>query len=347
MELERTSTRPAPHTRGALLDQFGRTFNYLRIAVTENCNLRCVYCMPEEGVAFTKNDELLTNAELLRIVRVVADLGVDKIRFTGGEPLVRKDFVELAAMTAATPGIDTVHVTTNGILLPRVDAALRAAGIHGLNISLDTLDEKKFERITRRTGLREVRRSVERAVELGFPSVKVNVVMMRGFNDDEFVAFAEMTRAAPITVRFIELMPFDSHQIWKTGRFFGAPWMIERLRTAFPGLRDVSGSKTEQHVFRVDGFTGKVAVIPSYTRTLCGDCNRVRLTADGRIRNCLYAEDEFDVRAVLRGGGSDEELAAVFKEAMWQKRRDGWESQKAARERRDGHHRDSMTMIGG
>lgn len=334
---------PVPAS-GPLVDTFGRTFDYLRIAVTDACNLRCVYCMPEEGVAFAVRDELLTLDELTRVIRVVSKLGVSKIRFTGGEPLVRKDITELVRAASSTPGVESVHMTTNGVLLHRHAAALADAGLTGVNISLDTLDPERFLAITRRTGCDAVLAAIRLAGER-FRSVKVNVVAMRGFNDDELPAFVELTREQAITVRFIELMPFDAHQIWKTGKFFHADWIVEALREAVPSIEPASGSRTEHHVFHAPGHAGKVAVIPAYTRTLCGACNRIRLTADGKIRNCLYAEDEFDVRAVLRGGGSDDDVGAVFRRAMWAKHRDGWRAQRATGP--DDVHRTSMTQIGG
>ncbi len=345
-----TNTTPMP-TTGPLVDTHGRTFDYLRIAVTERCNLRCVYCMPEEGVAFPPNEALLSADELRRVLGIVAELGVSKIRYTGGEPLLRKDVVELVRAASGTPGIDAVHITTNGLLFARHAEALRDAGLTGLNVSLDTLDAEKFQRITRRPGLESVLEAVHEAVRLGFRSVKVNAVALRDFNHDEIGAFGALTRDLPVTVRFIELMPFDAHQIWKTGRFFSARWIVEALREAFPGLEPVGGSRTETHVFRIPGHAGTIAVIDAYTRTLCGDCNRIRLTADGKIRNCLYSTTEYDVRDLMRAGADDRAVAAVFRTAIWEKAVDGWAAQK------DGAgepttstidtSRISMTQIGG
>lgn len=331
---------------GPIVDRFGRTFDYLRIAVTDACNLRCVYCMPEEGVAFAPREELLTTDEIGRVLGIAAGLGVSKIRFTGGEPLVRKDIVELVGAASSTEGIERVHLTTNGLLLHKHAAALRDAGLTGVNVSLDTLDAARFLKITRRTGLDAVMDAIRLAVATPFASVKVNVVAMRDFNDDELHAFLALTRELPITVRFIELMPFDAHQIWKTGKFFHSDWIVDALRAQQPDLEDATGSRTEHRVFRVPGHAGKVAVIPAYTRSLCGACNRVRLTADGKIRSCLYAEDETDVRGALRTGASDEDVAAIFRRAMWAKHRDGWSAQRAG-EGPGGQHRDSMTQIGG
>ena len=340
-----TETGPLPTAAlkdGFLSDQFGRVFNYLRIAVNEQCNLRCVYCMPPGGVDFQPKKELLTTREINRIVRVASTIGITKIRFTGGEPLLHPQIASIVRAAVGTPGIKEVHLTTNGLLLPEKAEALKLAGLHGINISLDTLDDSRFRTITRKTGLLRVLEGMESALELGFPSVKINMVAMRGFNDDEITNFVELTKQHPVTVRFIELMPFDSHQIWKTGRFYQAEHLIADLTTLYPELTPVDGSSTEHHVFRLPGYPGKIAVIPAYSRNLCSGCTRVRLTADGYIRNCLYSHREYNLRQVLRNGGDDREIANLFKTAMWHKLEDGWEAQ-----RRGEEHRESMTQIGG
>lgn len=335
---------PAMPRTGPLTDTHGRTFDYLRIALIEQCNLRCVYCMPAEGLPFAPNDALLTTEEVLRMVRLAASTGVTKIRYTGGEPLIRRDLVDLVRETKATPGIESVHVTTNGLLFADRADALREAGLDGVNVSLDTLDAGKFERITRRPGVEKVRAAIDRAVALGFPSVKINVVALRDFNHDEIPAFVALTRHAPITVRFIELMPFDAHQIWKTGRFFGTEWLVKALEELEPGVARDQGSATEATVVRFASHAGKVAVIPAYTRSLCGACNRVRLTADGKVRNCLYSKREYDLRALLRDGSPDQAIVDTLRAAVWKKLPTGWEAQ---REDDDGEERISMTQIGG
>jgi cyclic pyranopterin phosphate synthase len=318
--------------------------------VTDRCNLRCVYCMPEEGVPFTGRANLLTTAEFLRVIRIAAELGVNKVRFTGGEPLVHQDIVRLVRETVAIPGIQSTHLTTNGVLLEKHAVPLRDAGLTGINVSMDTLDPERFRRITRREGIEHVLAGIRAAVTLGFPSVKVNVVAMRGFNDDELARFVDLTRELPVTVRFIELMPFDAHQIWKTGRFLSSERLAAEFLKAFPEAEQSSGSTTEHRVFRLPGAGGKVAFIPSYSRDLCGDCNRIRLTADGSIRNCLYSTEEYDLRAALRGGADDDRIAEILRRAVREKLVDGWAAQRQAknREARPGdHERSSMTQIGG
>ena len=334
-----------------LQDTFGRTFDYVRIALTEKCNLRCTYCMPEEGVDFKNGEQILSADEILRVIGVLARMGVRKVRYTGGEPLVRKDIIQLVEGAVNTPGVESVHMTTNGIIFPKYAKQLRDAGLTGVNISLDTTDADKFMRITRRKGEDKVIESIHTALDLGFPRVKVNTVVMRGFNDDELDSFCEMTRDHNVTVRFIEFMPFDAHQIWETGEhFLSAETMIRHLKDRYPDIELASGTRTEHHIFQVPGFKGKIAIIPAFTRSLCGNCSRIRLTADGGIRNCLYSDQEFTLMELLRGGCSDEDIVAKFRRAFKEKAKDGFESRKKAAMKESTikfEGRSSMTQIGG
>ncbi|HBN45364.1 MAG TPA: GTP 3',8-cyclase MoaA [Candidatus Marinimicrobia bacterium] len=338
------SAQPAvsPSNGNVLLDQYGRVFDYLRIAVNEQCNLRCLYCMPEEGIHFQPAEKRLKANEMFRLIRIASSLGVRKVRFTGGEPLIYKDLIPLIREVATVPEIESIHVTTNGLLLKKMASELLAAGVDGVNISLDSLRADRFKKISRREGLDKVLKGLSLALKIGFSSVKVNVVAMRGFNDDEIGDFIELTKNSDLTVRFIELMPFDAHQIWKTGKFIGAEEIMEILHTLYPKLHTVTGSSTEEQIYQVGGYRGKISVIPSFTRSFCNMCNRVRLTADGRIRNCLYSDNEINIRDLMRSGAKDEDISLMFKQAMWLKQKDGWEAQKL-----NGHHRESMTQIGG
>ena len=334
-----------------LQDTFGRTFDYVRIALTEKCNLRCTYCMPEEGVDFKNGEQILSADEILRVVKVLANMGVRKVRFTGGEPLVRKDIVKLVEGAANTPGVQSVHMTTNGIIFPKYAKQLRDAGLTGVNISLDTLDPDKFFQITRRKGEDKVLESIKTAIDLGFPRVKVNNVVMRGFNDNELDVFCEMTKDMNVTVRFIEFMPFDAHQIWETGEhFLSAETMIRHLKNRYPDIELASGTRTEHHIFQVPGYQGKIAIIPAFTRSLCGNCSRIRLTADGGVRNCLYSDQEFTLLDLMRSGCSDEDIVMKFRKAFHEKAKDGFESRKKAAMRESTikfEGRSSMTQIGG
>ncbi len=334
-----------------LQDRFGRTFDYVRIAVTEKCNLRCTYCMPEEGVDFQGKEKILSAEETLRTIGVLARMGVRKVRFTGGEPLVRKDIIELVAGAAATPGIKSVHLTTNGLLFDRYAERLKEAGLTGVNISLDTFDADKFLKITRREGLDKVLDSIKLALDLGFPRVKVNVVMMRGFNDTELRNFTELARDNRLTVRFIEFMPFDAHQIWETGvHFTSAESLVQQIEGMYPGIRPAPGSRTEHHIFQAPEHAGKIAIIPAFTRSLCGNCSRIRVTADGSIRNCLYSDQEYGLRDLMRNDGSDDDIVGLFRQAFEQKEKDGFEAKKASSVQQvdvKNIGRTSMTQIGG
>ncbi len=334
-----------------LQDTFGRTFDYVRIAITEKCNLRCTYCMPEEGVDFKHGEQILSSDEILRIIAVLGRMGIKKVRFTGGEPLVRKDIIKLVEGAANTPGIKAVHMTTNGIIFPKYAQRLRDAGLTGVNISLDTLEPEKFKKITRRAGEDKVLESIQIAQAMGFPRVKVNNVLMRGFNDDELDVFCELTKDNRVTVRFIEFMPFDANQIWETGEhFLSAETMIRHIKGKYPNIELASGTRTEHHIFQVPGYKGKIAIIPAFTRSLCGNCSRIRLTADGGIRNCLYSDEEFTLMSLIRNGCSDEDIVAKFRQAFKVKSKDGFESRKKAAVNESTIQfsgRSSMTQIGG
>jgi len=267
---------------------------------------------------------------------------VSKIRFTGGEPLLRRDILELIQYSSALPGIETVHMTTNGVLLSSYLKELEGAGLSGLNISLDTLRPDRFKSITRRDRFDDVMEGLTMAFASGIDNIKVNVVAMQEFNDDEILDFVELTRYNDITVRFIELMPFDSHQIWKTGKFIGADNIMNHLSLNIKGLRSITGSSTEHHALKVDGHRGKVAVIPAFTRSLCGNCNRIRITADGKLLNCLYSKSETDIRGEMINGSSDRVIKDMIRGAMRNKLMDGWSAQREGKDQRE-----SMTQIGG
>ena len=348
MRMEKTThIRPRVDRRSlsvnpSITDRFGRTFNYLRLAVNEYCNLRCIYCMPEEGIPFKDKEKLITTKEIFKLIRIMTDMGVSKIRFTGGEPLLREDIPDLIHYASEISTVDSVNLTTNGLLLPAYLESLEQAGLTGINISLDTLNTEKFKAITRRNGLDKVIEGLDMAIKSNIGSIKVNVVAMRDFNDNEILDFAELTNENDITVRFIELMPFDTHQIWKTGKFYRAEQIVNDLKSQIKELNPVSGSNTEYHVFQIQGYSGKVAVIPSYTRSLCGNCNRIRITADGKLLNCLYSQTETNIRDAIRNGESNQDIKNMIRNAMTEKLRDGWTAQNLGQDQRE-----SMTQIGG
>ena len=298
-----------------LVDRFGRRARKLRISVTDRCNFRCVYCMPEEA-EFKDRAELLTYEEIERVTRVAVQLGIEKVRLTGGEPLVRRDVERLVERLVSIPGLRAVSMTTNGYFLPAKAAALKRAGLSGINISLDTLDRDRFVLLTRRDYLREVLAGIGAAVAAGLEPVKVNMVVMRGYNDDEVETFAALARSRPLVVRFIEFMPLDNGSVWNESLVVPAHEIIARVQAVAP-LEPVEHDKSDPaRRWRFKDGQGEIGVIASVTEPFCGHCDRLRLTADGKLRNCLFALDEYDVRAVLRGGGSDADIAAVFSEAV-------------------------------
>ena len=326
----------------SITDRFGRTFNYLRLAVNEICNLRCIYCMPEEGLKFKEKHKILRKNEIFRLIQIATDLGVSKIRFTGGEPLLRKEIVEIINFTKKIKTVKSINLTTNGILLSNMLNELKSSGVCGINISIDTLNPEKYKTISRRDSLDQVLDSFHQIINQNLFKIKINVVAMKNFNDDELVDFVELTKYNDITVRFIELMPFDSRQIWKTGKFYKAGEILSDLKLNYNHLNKVQGSSTEYHIFRLKGYVGKVAIIPSYTRSLCGKCNRIRITADGNLLNCLYSQNGINLLSPIRDNFSNSEIKKIIIEGMYIKPQNGWEAHKKGFE-----YKSSMTQIGG
>ncbi len=302
-----------------LLDTFGRVHNNLRISVTDRCNLRCTYCMPEE-VLFLDRKELLTFEEIARFVQVAAPLGIDKIRLTGGEPLLRRDLPRLVRMVAAVPGIRDIGLTTNGLLLAGQAQALYDAGLRRINISLDTLNPDKFRQITRRDGLDQVLAGIQAAKQAGFDPIKINAVSIRGFTEDEVVPLALFARAGGLEMRFIEYMPIGADQ-WERGKVYFAHEILEQLERDVAPLapaEDYDPRAPAMEFAYADGG-GQVGIIASVSRPFCQSCNRVRLTAEGKLRNCLFALDEVDVKSLLRGNAPEEEIAQVIRANVWAK----------------------------
>lgn len=306
---------------GAVLtDTLGRRHTYLRISLTERCNLRCQYCMPEEGVSLSPRDHLLTFEEIERLARVFVGHGVDKIRLTGGEPLVRKDVEDLADCLGSIPGLRTLALTTNGLLLSKKLPRLHAAGVNLLNISLDTLRADRFEFITRRKGLSIVLDAIEAGLSFGYDPLKVNCVVMRAVNDDEIGEFVALTEHRPIEVRFIEYMPFGGNG-WTDAHFVPYSEMIERIEARFGPLERLQDRPNDtSKTYRVPGFRGRAGFITSMSEHFCSTCNRLRLTADGHLKVCLFGNAEVSLRDVLRVGASDIDLAGVIQAAVHRKK---------------------------
>jgi GTP 3',8-cyclase len=302
-----------------LTDSYGRVATDLRVSLTDRCNLRCEYCMPAEGLDWLPRPTLLTDDEVVRLVRIgVEYLGITEVRFTGGEPLLRRGLPGIVARAAALRPRPQISLTTNGIGLDRLAGPLREAGLDRINVSLDTLRPEVFRKLSRRDRLGDVLAGLAGAAAAGLAPVKVNTVLMRGLNDDEAVPLLRFCLEHAYQLRFIEQMPLDAQHGWRRENMVTAEEILESLSTEFaltPDDASVRGSAPAE-TFLIDGGPARVGVIGSVTRPFCGSCDRVRLTADGQIRNCLFAREESNVRDPMRAGASDRELAALWRQAV-------------------------------
>ena len=302
-----------------LFDGHGRRINDLRVSVTDLCNLRCHYCMPAEGMQWLAKDQILSFEEITRVVRLMADLGVTDVRLTGGEPLVRKGFPQLAAMLAAIGGIQDLSVTTNGLYLERDASALVAAGVRRFNVSLDALQRERFLQVTRRDALHKVLAGLSALEAYPELTVKVNAVALRGVTEHEAVAFAEFARAHRFEVRFIEAMPLGAEQDWNRDEVLTGDEIRAIIHAAYP-LEPVEREvHATARLYRFTDGGGEIGFINPITEPFCGDCNRIRITAEGKLRTCLFSHHETDLRAPLRDGATDAELQQVIRDAVWQK----------------------------
>jgi cyclic pyranopterin phosphate synthase len=305
---------------GPLIDTFGRLHDSLRISLTDRCNIRCFYCMPEEGVKFGPRDAILTFEEIHRVARVAASLGVRKIRLTGGEPLLRRDLPDLVRRLASIEGIEDLAMTTNGIPLALHARSLYEAGLRRLNVHLDTLDRQRFLQITRRDMLADVLGGLEAARTAGF-NIKVNAVAVKNLVEPDIVPLAQFGREHGFEIRYIEFMPLDAQHLWDRGKVLTAAEIISTISREVCPLEPVPDPdpRAPASEYRYTDGKGRVGVIASVTRPFCLNCNRIRLTADGKLRYCLFAIEETDVRGLLRGGGSDEDLARTIRENVLSK----------------------------
>ena len=304
-----------------LVDTFGRTHDNLRISVTDRCNIRCFYCMPEEGVKFQPRQEILNFEEIERFVRIAVSLGVRKLRLTGGEPLLRRDLPKLIARLGAIPGIEDMALTTNGVLLAQHAKDLYAAGLRRLNIHLDTLDRERFKQITRRDDFSKVMAGIDAAQALGFPVLKINAVAVKNLVEPDIIPLARFGRERGIEIRYIEFMPLDSQGIWDREKVLLTDTMVRMLEEQIGPLRvipdrDERAPATEYEF--ADGI-GRIGFIASVSKPFCLNCNRIRLTADGHFRYCLFAVEETDIRSLLRNGSSDEQIAEAVRASVHSK----------------------------
>lgn len=302
------------------IDRFGRNIHYLRISLTDHCNLRCVYCMPED-MTFRPNAELMQDDEILLLMRLFTQLGFDKFRLTGGEPTVRAHVVELVRGIASTPGVRSLSMTTNGVLLSRLAQPLAEAGLQRVNISLDTLDPAKFRRLTRWGKTEDVLQGIQAAEDAGLSPIKINAVVVRGYNEADVVDIAGLTVNNPWQVRFIEMMPFAGATDLQLNQGVTAQEVKSRVEAAFGSLEVANDGKLdgEARLFRIPGARGEVGFISTISEPFCASCTRARLTADGRLRLCLLREGEVDLLTPLRSGATLQELRQIILEGIWYK----------------------------
>lgn len=317
-----------------MLDQYKRNINYMRISVTELCNLRCRYCMPVEGICKKEHKEMLSEDELVQAVEAAVSLGITKLRITGGEPLVKRNILSICRRVAAVNGIREVCMTTNGILLPALAVPLREAGVTRLNISLDTLDRKKYAYITRGGALDDAWAGIEAALSAGFQKVKLNAVLIGGFNDEEIAALAELTKRYPLDVRFIEMMP-----MYNSGDFDETAFLpCEKVLEVLPALVAVEPDGGVAQLYQLPGAMGRVGLIRPVNAHFCGSCNRIRLTADGKIKPCLHSAEEYNIKGLDFTG-----MRAVMEQAI--QRKPEWHGEMSFKKR--SHAGRNMNQIGG
>src|SRR6478609_1736976 len=328
-----------------LFDNHGRPINYLRLAVTDRCNLRCFYCMPEEGIHYLPKKELLTFEEMERLINLVASMGISKIRLTGGEPFVRTDLMKLIRTIVAVDGINDLHITTNGILTAPHISELKSLGIASVNLSLDTLDENRFKLITRRDEFKKTSETLDLLLKHEIP-VKINAVVMDGKNIEDIIPLVELTKNQNVSVRFIEEMPFNG----EGSHYASLAWTYKKILTyikdQYPSIQKVEDpeNSTAYH-YQVPGYKGDIGIIAAFSRTFCGTCNRIRVTAQGVLKTCLYDDGVLNIRDLMRSGNSDEKIKAALKKAFSNRAKDGFEAEKS----RVNHIQvsESMSTIGG
>lgn len=326
-----------------LTDKFGRKISYLRLAVTDRCNLRCQYCMPAQGIKIVDRKELLTYKEMYRITRVLSELGVNKVRLTGGEPFVRKDFIKFLESLSFNDKLDEINITTNGALISTHIAKLEALNINSINLSIDSLHKEKFAIITRRDVFENVFDTFKK-LEQSNLNLKLNVVVQSGFNTDEIIDFVELSKDKDIAVRFIEEMPFNGKGQRKMKDEWNFTKIIEHIKGHYSEVESVKSKKSStSRNFKIPTYKGTFGIIPAFTRTICGDCNRIRITSTGMFKNCLFDGGVFNVRDFIRDGASDNDLKELFIKTVHRKPENGF----IAEANRGNDVSESMSTIGG
>ncbi len=327
-----------------LYDNHGRVINYLRLAVTDRCNLRCFYCMPEQGIDYVPKKELMTYEEMERIVNVLANLGIEKVRITGGEPFVRKNMMEFLTQLRGIEKLKQINITTNGTLTAPLIPDLKKLGIRSINLSLDTLDSKRFFEITRRDEYDKVMVTFEELLKHQIHT-KINMVVMEGRNDMDIIEMANLTKDHPVDVRYIEEMPFNGAGANYPKLKWNHRVILDELKDHFPDIQKLPDPPfSTSSKYQVPGHKGKIGIIAAYSRTFCGSCNRIRLTPQGMLKTCLYDDGVFNIKNLIRAGATDEQMKAAFLDALSNRAKDGFE---AEARRQIGVVSESMSTIGG
>ena len=328
-----------------LIDNFGRQITYLRLAVTDRCNLRCQYCMPAEGIDIVNRKELLSYKEMYRIVRVLSELGVNKVRLTGGEPFVRKDFISFLEKLNYNKNLKEINITTNGALISNHITKLEELNIKNVNLSIDSLQAENFKKITRRDVFNEVYKTLE-TLEKSTLNLKLNVVIQSGINTNEIKDFIELTKDKNLSVRFIEEMPFNGKGLRKTEEKWTFNRILQEINSHFNTIKKLpEGKSSTSKNYKIKGYKGSFGIIPAFTRTICSDCNRIRITATGLFKNCLFDDGVFNIRDFIRNGASDDEIKQIFIETISKKPKNGFI---AEAQRKSGKKvSESMSTIGG
>ena len=310
-----------------LYDNHGRVINYMRLAVTDRCNLRCYYCMPEEGIKYVNRRELMTYEEMVRITSTFAKQGITKVRITGGEPFLRKDMMPFLEAISQIPEIEKINITSNGTLLTDKIDDLKRLGITSINLSLDSLDRERFYKITRRDDFPKVMACLEDLIANDF-DVKINMVVLAGQNLEDIIPMAELAKSKPISVRFIEEMPFNGTQGKGNVEFWSHHKILEEIRSVYSNIAKIQDKPFSTSVnYKIDGFQGSFGLIPAFSRTFCGTCNRIRLTPQGLIKTCLYDNGVFNIRDLIRSGAIDEQLVETLKTALNHRAKNGFEAE--------------------
>jgi molybdenum cofactor biosynthesis protein A len=328
-----------------LIDNHGRQINYMRLAVTDRCNLRCFYCMPEEGLNWLSRTELMTYEEMLRTCSLLVKMGIDKIRITGGEPFVRKDIMKLLTSLSQLSGLKELTITTNGILTAPHVAEMKALGIKSVNLSLDTLDANRFFAITRRDDFADVMNTLDELLKHDI-EVKINAVVMDGKNTQDIIPMVELTKDLPISVRFIEEMPFNGDDHTYRGLNWDHVRILNEIQSHYPGIQKlVDPAYSTAYNYQVPGHKGSVGIIAAYSRTFCGTCNRIRITPQGTLKNCLYDDGVLNIKDLIRSGKSEQEIETHLLTAFGHRPADGWQAERLRVEKTGVH--ESMATIGG